>query len=85
MRTIGTLFTCDRCGQEQFDDNAHFPHINKVGVPVNWRWESILDVDLCPDCSSELDKQLKIFLRMDQYELDLTPDTKEVIENEGIS
>ena len=83
MRTIGTLFTCDRCGKEQFEDNVHY--INKGDVPFNWCWESILDVDLCPDCSSELDKQLNFFLRMDQYELDLTPDTKEVIENEGVS
>lgn len=66
MRTIGTLFTCDRCGKERFEE-----HVN-ADQPAGWAWENFLDVDLCSDCSSELDKRLKLFLQMDQYELDLT-------------
>jgi len=74
MKTIGARFTCDRCGQEQFEEGVN------ADLPAGWWWENCLDIDLCPDCSSELDKQLKFFLRMNQYELDLTPYAKEVIE-----
>ena len=64
MKTIGVRFTCDRCGQERFEEGVN------ADIPAGWNWENFLDVDLCPDCSSELDKQLHFFLRMNQYELD---------------
>lgn len=78
MKTRGVLYTCDRCGEEKFEEGYS-------ALPIEWAWENFLNVDLCPACSTELDKQLKFFLKMDQYELDLTPYVKEVIENERLN
>lgn len=74
MRSTGVLYICDRCGEEKFEDGLN------ADQPTGWAWENFLNVDLCPECSNELDKQLKFFLRMNQYELDMTPYAKEVIE-----
>lgn len=76
MRARGVQYTCNRCGKKEFTITGF-----TEDLPKGWSWESVTGFDLCPECNEEFKKQFQLFVRMNQYELDMTPYTKEVIEN----